>query len=210
MKNPWKEVTLDDYENHMALSNVYQLQTLDMIMGKQFSTYAVKSVAILGVAGGNGLGNLINIPTIENVYGVDINAGYLKTSEERYPQFTGRYSTLLADINEDCSNLPHVDLIVANLFIEYVGYANFTKAVRIIKPHYVSCVIQVDPEESFVSDSPYTAKLEVLDSVHNSIIPTDLISAMKKIGYTNTKDNSLSLPNGKIFLRLDFSLDKDS
>lgn len=52
MDNPWKEVALSDYENHMSLSNVYQLQTLDAIMRSQFESYPVVSAAILGVAGG--------------------------------------------------------------------------------------------------------------------------------------------------------------
>lgn len=32
MKNPWEIVQLDDYENHMALPNVGQLQALSQIM----------------------------------------------------------------------------------------------------------------------------------------------------------------------------------
>lgn len=60
--NPWNNVALADYEGHMSQSNVMQLQTLDRIMREQFLSYPVRSVAIMGIAGGNGLGNLLDIP----------------------------------------------------------------------------------------------------------------------------------------------------
>lgn len=37
MANPWEEIKLDDYENHMSLDSVKQLQTMNMIMKSQFS-----------------------------------------------------------------------------------------------------------------------------------------------------------------------------
>ncbi len=67
MNNPWKEVTLSDYGNHMSLSNVYQLQTLDNIMDSQFQAYPIWSVCILGVTGGNRLGNLISLNNITSI-----------------------------------------------------------------------------------------------------------------------------------------------
>ncbi len=204
MANPWKEVSLSDYERHMALDSVYQLQTLDQIMLKQFTEYPIKSVVILGIAGGNGLGNLENLSGIDDIYGIDINEEYLKASKERYPLIEKRYHTVLADINEDCSMLPKVDLVIANLFIEYIGYNNFAKAVEVMAPEHVSCVIQIDPAESFVSDSPYTAKLEVLDSVHRSVDKEELTNTLSAIGYIKTASHSIPLPNGKIFLRLDY------
>ena len=37
MANPWEEIKLDDYENHMSLDSVKQIQTMNMIMKSQFS-----------------------------------------------------------------------------------------------------------------------------------------------------------------------------
>lgn len=204
MNNPWKEVALDDYENHMALNSVFQLQTLADIMREQFSAFPITSAAVLGVAGGNGLDALNDLPSIKITYGVDINASYLEASAARYPMLAGRYSTVLADINDDCSCLPHAELVIANLFIEYVGCANFEKAIRVMEPEYVSCVIQIDPAESFVSDSPYTDKLEVLDSVHAAVDGNQLIRALDGIGYKVIDSKETPLPNGKVFRRMDF------
>ncbi len=55
MKNPWEEIELSDYENHMKSDSVMQLQALNVMMKRQLNRYPVKTVMVLGVAGGNGL-----------------------------------------------------------------------------------------------------------------------------------------------------------
>lgn len=55
MKNPWEEIDLSDYETHMSLDSVQQLQAMNAIMKNQFSDYPVTTAMVLGVAGGNGL-----------------------------------------------------------------------------------------------------------------------------------------------------------
>lgn len=55
MPNPWEEIPLSDYENHMKLDSVMQLQTMNQMMKGQLNAYPVSSVIILGIAGGNGL-----------------------------------------------------------------------------------------------------------------------------------------------------------
>ena len=55
MNNPWIDIDLNSYENHMSLENVRQLQTMNQMMKEQFSVYDVESIMVLGIAGGNGL-----------------------------------------------------------------------------------------------------------------------------------------------------------
>lgn len=55
MKNPWEEISLTDYENHMKLDSVMQLQAMSKMMKDQFDIYPISTVMILGIAGGNGL-----------------------------------------------------------------------------------------------------------------------------------------------------------
>lgn len=76
MSNPWEEIKLDDYENHMSLESVYQLQILSEMMREQFLVYDVESIMVLGIAGGNGLEH-IDIERIKKVYGVDVNQSFL-------------------------------------------------------------------------------------------------------------------------------------
>ena len=83
MKNPWEEISLTDYENHMKLDTVKQLQALNTMMKDQFYRYPVNTIMILGVAGGNGLEH-IKPDSFEKIYGVDINKEYLKECTARY------------------------------------------------------------------------------------------------------------------------------
>ena len=53
MNNPWKEIDLADYENHMKLDTVMQLQTMNFMMKKQFGDYPVSTAMVLGIACGN-------------------------------------------------------------------------------------------------------------------------------------------------------------
>ena len=58
--NPWEEIKLSDYTNHMGSENVYQLQALNTIIKEQVKTVWVDDkrkyiVAVLGITDGNGL-----------------------------------------------------------------------------------------------------------------------------------------------------------
>ena len=37
--NPWETISLDDYEKHMSLDSVKQLQKMNTIMKDQFEAY---------------------------------------------------------------------------------------------------------------------------------------------------------------------------
>lgn len=52
MGNPWEMISLEDYENHMKLDSVRQLQGLNEMMQGQLDAFPASSVMILGVAGG--------------------------------------------------------------------------------------------------------------------------------------------------------------
>ncbi|MEG0469103.1 MAG: hypothetical protein RR562_04250, partial [Longicatena sp.] len=126
MKNPWEEIPLSDYENHMKLDSVFQLQTMNEMMKGQFSAYLVHSVMILGIAGGNGLIH-INPQQYTKVYGVDINKAYLKEVESRYVHLKDVLRCLAVDLLKEANTLPQAELLIANLLIEYIGYEAFQK-----------------------------------------------------------------------------------
>ena len=84
MGNPWETITLEDYENHMKLDSVRQLQGLNHLMRSQLNAFPASSVMVLGVAGGNGLEH-IRDGQFEKVYGVDVNAAYLEAAARLHP-----------------------------------------------------------------------------------------------------------------------------
>ncbi len=207
-QNPWREISLEDYENHMKLDGVMQLQTLNEMMKTQLSDYDVSTVMILGVAGGNGLEH-IDKNKYKKVYGVDINENYLKKVVERYASddsLGGILECILADLTKDAESLPGAELVIADLLIEYIGYDAFATATQYIKPRYVSCIIQKNTDtENWVSDSPYLHSFDGLDAVHHQMDEKNLIKTMGCKGYVHTGSTTEELPNGKAFVRVDFT-----
>ena len=204
MRNPWEGTTLTDYENHMKLDSVRQLQAMNQMMKEQFYTYPAKSAIILGIAGGNGLEH-IDKRIFRKVYGVDINQKYLECCIGRYPGLKGIFESVTADLTNVNLQLPHADLLVANLLVEYIGYKNFQRAVKLVKPHYVSCIIQINEAAPFVSDSPYSHVFDHLDEIYQEIDAEGLENAMTQIGYKKGPCKGRALPNGKKFARIDFT-----
>lgn len=203
MENPWKSIKLSDYENHMKLDSVMQLQTLNDMMKKQLSEYSAHSVMILGIAGGNGLEH-IDAEKYSVVYGVDVNPEYLQEVEKRYENLNGILKCLCADLTADISELPSADLVIANLLIEYIGYECFQRVIGQVNPKYVSCGIQINTNEEFVSDSPYLHAFDGLNSVHHQMETDELTRAMADIGYKAVSTFEYPLPNGKKLVQADF------
>lgn len=203
MGNPWEKIELSDYENHMSLESVYQLQVLNQMMEEQFETYDVDTIMILGIAGGNGLEH-IDKSKIMKVYGVDVNQEFLAECKKRYESLEDVLETIRADLSDEHLQLPCSKLLVANLLVEYIGYECFQNIVRLVKPTYVSCIIQINTGDSFVSDSPYVHAFDCLEEVHHQMDEKSLTDCMSQIGYGLKYTAEQLLPNEKKFVRLDF------
>ncbi len=204
MNNPWEEINLSDYENHMKLDSVMQLQTLNLLMKDQFEKYPVVTSMVLGVAGGNGLEH-IDTDKYQTVYGIDINEDYLRAAGERFPELADVLKLIRIDLINETERLPHADLVIADLLVEYIGYEAFRDAVKKIGSEYVSCVIQINKDvNAWVSDSPYLHAFDRLDEVHHQIEEKDLTKTMDEAGYSLILNETCGLPNGKALVRLDY------
>ncbi|WP_313343171.1 methyltransferase type 11 [Sedimentibacter sp.] len=203
MSNPWKEIKLSDYENHMKLDSILQLQALNQIMKKQFLQFPVKTIMVLGVAGGNGLEH-IKPQSVDKLFAVDINSEYLKACKERYPYLKKIMQPICIDLLSENCYLPHAQLIIANLLIEYIGYECFQRVIVGVAPEHVSCVIQINIDAGFVSDSPYIHVFDNLECVHHQIDEQATIKAMNDIGYNMVCNEETVLPNKKKLVRFDF------
>lgn len=209
MLNPWEEILLDDYESHMQLDSVMQLQAMNKMMKGQLGAYPVSSVMILGIAGGNGLEH-IRRDKYRRVYGIDINSSYLKETVRRYPDLTGILKCLCIDLTRDADKLPEAELLIANLLIEYIGYDCFQEVILHVNPNYVSVIIQINMDDSWVSDSPYLHTFDGLEKVHARIEEEPLEILMKKIGYNKIKTSEYLLPNRKKLVQMDFGRAKET
>lgn len=204
MNNPWEDISLEDYENHMKLDSVMQLQTMNSIMKDQFEAYPVRTAMVLGIAGGNGLEH-VRPDKYQTVYGIDINEDYLNAVAGRYGYLSDVLKCLRIDLINEADKLPNSELVIANLLIEYIGYDAFKTAIKKIDPEYVSCVIQINTDEAqWVSDSPYLHAFDRLDEVHHQMEENALTSHMAETGYSLIMQGREMLPNGKALVRLDY------
>lgn len=158
---------------------------------------------ILGIAGGNGLEH-IKKDRFDKIYGIDINSFYLQTVVQRYSELNSLLECLCIDLLNETDKLPKVDMVIANLLIEYIGYDCFQKAIVQTSPKYVSCIIQINMEDSWVSDSPYLHAFDGLEQVHHQMEEQSLQKAMFKIDYHTIKTLERILPNGKKLVQIDF------
>ena len=83
----WLKIPLSDYEGHMGSDTVRQLEPLAGLFGRALELCKPRSVAILGVAGGNGLERIDC--NVTRIVGIDINPEYLKTVRERHGTLPG-------------------------------------------------------------------------------------------------------------------------
>lgn len=204
MDNPWKNIRLSDYENHMSLGSVVmQLQTLGDIMKRQLDEYPGGDVMILGCAGGNGLEH-IDRDKYKRVYCVDINPEYLRETAKRYEGLGNSLKCLCIDLTGELSGLPPAGLVIADLLIEYIGYECFGRVIGRVCPEAISCVIQADTGEGFVSASPYAHCFEGLEGIHYRIDRDRLSMCMGSMGYAGDKTAEFPLPNGKKLVMMNF------
>lgn len=203
MENPWKEIRLTDYESHMALDTIGQLQAMNELMRDQLFRCPARTAMILGIAGGNGLEHIAP-GDFERVYGVDVNPDYLAECVRRYPQLAASFRSVRAELPAELDRLPRVKLLIANLFVEYIGCEAFGRTVAHCGAEMVSCVIQRDTEEGFVSDSPYHHAFDRLEEVHRSVDEGELTRTLLEAGYRPALREERPLPNGKALVRLDY------
>ena len=76
--------------------------------------------------------------------------------------------------------------------------------IKYVSPQFVSCIIQINIEDNWVSDSPYLHVFDGLEQVHHQMEERELEKAMTEIGYHTIKTLERLLPNGKKLIQIDF------
>ncbi|WP_105616292.1 class I SAM-dependent methyltransferase [Vallitalea okinawensis] len=202
--NPWEQVDINIYEKHMKSNNVMQLQKLNDIMGNQLK-YNKPFVGILGVAGGNGLNHIDTLIT-KKVYGIDINKEYLEICKSRYCELRDILETIHSDLSDDTIALPFTNLLICNLVIEYIGVKQFCKIIERNSDYIevISCVIQKNNGDYFVSHTDEGKDLHKLEAVHHDIKEFALTKELIDLNFQCILREKYALPNSKEFIRLDY------
>jgi len=203
--HPWLGIDLGVYETHMSDPRVGQLQLLHRITGQQLADHPARSLGVLGVAGGNGL-DLVDPAITAAVYGYNINPDYLEACRAPFGHVLGDRLRLIETRIDHSVRIEPVDLLIANLVVEYIGLDEFVRFVA-ANAHSIgtlSCVVQHNVSASFVSVTAQTASFDGLASVASDISADELCAALAEAGFTSIWSADHPLPDGKSLQRRDF------
>ncbi len=199
MANPWLGVSLADYEGHMNSAEVQQLGALSDLFAEALAFRYPESVAILGIAGGNGLDH-IDASVTKRVVGLDVNPRYLEAARQRYSRLSG-LELYCADLAKTVVHLPPVQLVHAALVFEHAGVGLcLESALSLVAPGGVlSAVVQLPSElEEPVSPSRFHS-MRNLKPDFSLIDRAWLCNTLAGRGFRRAYQARRSLPAGKGF-----------
>jgi hypothetical protein len=201
MTNPWLDIPLEDYEGHMTSPAVQQLEVLSDLFAEALAFRRPATVAVLGVAGGNGLDRVDSAIT-ERVVGLDINPIYLDAVSERYAHLRG-LELHCVDLKKQVfdTKLHPVQLVHASLFFEFAGVdTGLDNALKLVAPDGAISVVLQRPSssESTVGKSGF-ASLQRLQTHVTLIDPLDFCALMHQQGFQLIHETENSLVGGKAF-----------
>jgi len=155
MSNAWTSIPLADYEGHMGA--VQQLSALSELFARAVDICRPDSVAVLGIAGGNGLEHVVDHAAITRIVGVDINADYLDEVRRRFGQHA-HLELHRADLSQDQLGVAPVSLVHAALFFEHAGLGHaLDNALSLVsRGGRLSVVLQLpERDQGAVTVTPY-------------------------------------------------------
>lgn len=99
-----------------------------------------------------------------------------------------------------------MDLVIANLIVEYVGIAEFAAfaAANADSIGILSCVIQRNDSQTFVSETAYASSFDALSTVSSDVDAETLERELSNAGFDILDHREYPLPNGKTLIRQDF------
>jgi hypothetical protein len=204
LNNPWPEISVSDYETHMSHPAVRQLQVINSMFRSQYEDYLPDKLLCIGIGTGNGLEHVRQEIT-GIVYGIDINESFLQTSRSRYAEKIGGLLTRLVDVNHDYFTEATVDLVIANLVLEFIELERFIGQLELVSRTgtIVSVVFQIIHDAPFVSCSGVRA-INGLSGFKREVRREALEKKLQKEGFTLIKELHHMLHDGKELVRMDF------
>ncbi|MGA8367114.1 MAG: methyltransferase type 12 [Candidatus Acidiferrales bacterium] len=199
MSNPWLAVPLADYEQHMKSAEVRQLGALSDLFAEAIGRCRPSSIAILGIAGGNGLDRIDSSTTVR-VVGLDINPLYLEAVGQRYSHLRG-LELHCVDLSEQNVALDPVQFVHAALVFEHAGVACcLENAIAMIAPGgNLSVVLQLPAESGETVGASEFSSIQRLKPHFSLISPDWLCESLAGRGFRLIHETTRALPAGKGF-----------
>jgi hypothetical protein len=204
--NPWTEIPLTDYEQHMSHATVGQLELLSTLTKRYFDRLQPESAIILGVAGGNGLEHIDPLVTT-HIIGIDINQRYLEITGSRYSGKLKALELVNLDIAKNRASIRRVRMIWAALIVEYTGVERclIFALNNLVGGGHLIVTIQSNRYLLSVSSTG----IESIKKVGQIFVPVEidvLLDKAKQLGFKVIEREENELPNGKSLLTFHFAV----
>ena len=197
--NPWLDIPLADYEGHMDSVEVQQLGVLSDLFAEALAVRRPASVAILGVAGGNGLERIDGDTTVR-VIGLDLNPLYLDSVRRRFGDLSG-LELHCVDLCEQIVELPQVELVHAALIFEHAGVDRcLDNAISLVADQgALAVVLQLPAMSGHDVGRTGFASIQRLAPHFSLIDPVALCKTLVARSFRLVSETRRSLPAGKEF-----------
>ena len=183
----------------MSSAGVEQLAVLSELFKRALDRCRPESVAVLGVAGGNGLEHIDSSIT-KRVVGVDINPSYLDKVQRRFGTLPG-LELHCRDLAETDFSLAPVAMVHAALIFEHAGSGSaLESALSLVAPAgRLSVVLQLPSEEEPGVASTGFRSMQTLKQDFTLIDTSEFQRLLWRAGFELAAQERRSLPGGKAF-----------
>src|SRR5215510_9946876 len=200
MRHPWLEIPITDYEAHMALPSVGQAQLLGTALQRTVARFRPRSLAVLGVAGGNGLESL-EPGLVRRVVALDFNPDYLALCSRRYAASFTEFEPVLHDLSQGPPGITPVECVFAGLVLEYVcveSFCGYLASLLTAGGSFAAMLQLPSPTLPEVSLSPFSS-LTRLESAFSFVDPASLHDRLSAHGFSRIVSDRYNLASGKSF-----------
>ena len=190
----------------MASEAVRQLEPLAELFAEALARRQPVSVALLGIAGGNGL-DRIDSRVTHRIVGLDCNPGYIDAVRERFSHLPGLELHCI-DLAVARVELAPVELVHAALVFEHAGTEQcLENALSLVAPGgAISIVLQLPATADANVGSSGIASIQRLADHFRLVDVKPLCAEVTRRGFELDYETRTALPGGKglwrgIFLR---------
>ena len=184
----------------MALPSVGQAQLLDTALQRTVKEFKPRSLAVLGVAGGNGLESL-DRATVRRVVALDFNPDYLALCTRRYAASFAEFEPVLHDLSQGPPLITPVECIFAGLVLEYLcveSFCAYLASLLTVGGGFAALLQLPSPTLPEVSPSPF-ASLARLESAFSFVPKASLHDSLSAHGFSRISTDQYDLDSGKSF-----------
>jgi hypothetical protein len=200
MRHPWLDIPIADYEAHMALPSVGQAQLLSDTLQRTVAEFRPRSLAVLGVAGGNGLES-VDRAAVRRVVAIDFNPDYLAQCCQRYASSFSEFEPVRHDLSQGPPAIAPVECIFAGLVLEYLcvePFCDYLPCLLTSGGIFAALLQLPSPALPEVSRSPFTS-LTRLEPAFSFVDPASLHDFLSSRGLSRIATHRYDLQSGKSF-----------